>query len=276
LSKVREIVEYGVYKKLNVVGMDWDVNTTLNNFNKAVVVEKVEAKVFQEKKELSKSIGIVMPLYNQEKYVGKTIESLLRQTFKNWNLYVVNDGSLDRSKEIVDSFNDRRIVSVSHMKNMGISAALNTGFKLAKEPYLTWISGDNIYYEDCFSEMLNVMMSTRNVEFVYGNYDIIDKDDNFLRSVTNLPYDRKQLLDSYNLGICFLFTEQIKKSAGEYRAGYAQDYDMAVRMSQFGQFYRLDKSLGAFRQHEEQASTKNVSGDTKEVKELAKKVIKNR
>jgi len=278
--RVREILEFNKYRvpDLTIKPPKTPLPTTpdLPEPPKTVNLD-IKSEVAEPKPVVLSSeakIGIVMPLYNQERFVGKTIESLLNQKYADWNLYIINDGSEDNSRKVVDGYKDKRILCVNHLKNAGIAAALNTGFKLATEPYLTWISSDNIYYQDYLQSLLTIFTTTKNLSFVYSDYDVLNEDGNRIRTVMSPPYSRQSLADSYQMGICFLFTKQIKAAAGEYKDGFAQDYEMAVRMSKLGQFYHLSEVLGGFRQHKEQASNKDVAPDTNKVKEMAKKLIR--
>lgn len=244
VDRIRSITEFGKYKApILPIGSIDEYSFSNGVSDNPDILEIKSAK-----------IGIVMPLYNHEKYVKVALQSILDQTFTDWKLYIVDDGSTDNSMQVVREFIDERIVYVSHKKNKGISAALNTGFALTKEPYLTWVSSDNIYEDDFLKSLLEVMRNSYTIDFVYSNYKMMDENGKLIREVVNPPYSKMELKVSYKMGICFLFKSILKRKAGEFRDGMAQDWDMAIRMSQYGNFVHIDNFLGNFRQHKQQLS----------------------
>ena len=83
-----------------------------------------------------------MPAYNAEKYIAEAIQSVLDQTFQDWELLVIDDGSKDSTAKIVNSFSDPRIVLIQQ-ENGGVSVARNAGLDLAKGKYITFLDADD-------------------------------------------------------------------------------------------------------------------------------------
>lgn len=92
-------------------------------------------------------ISVVLPLYNKEAYISRTIDSILNQTFRDFELVIINDGSTDRSVEIIASIPDERI-RIIHQKNQGVSAARNRGYTEARFDYIAFIDGDDEWTPD--------------------------------------------------------------------------------------------------------------------------------
>jgi glycosyltransferase involved in cell wall biosynthesis len=92
-------------------------------------------------------ITVLMPAYNAEKYIAEAISSVLKQSFSDFELLIINDGSTDKTVKIIQSFNDKRIV-VIHQENRGIAAALNTGLKNSRAPYIARFDADDVCYTD--------------------------------------------------------------------------------------------------------------------------------
>ena len=85
-------------------------------------------------------ISILMPVYNGEKYIKKAIESIINQTFQNWELIIVNDGSIDNSAEICDEFTQRdKRIKVIHQENKGVSETRNLLIDTAKGKYIGFV-----------------------------------------------------------------------------------------------------------------------------------------
>lgn len=96
-------------------------------------------------------ISIILPVYNGEIYVGKTIESILNQSFQDFELIIVDDGSTDNSKVVIDQFDDGRIVYI-HEVNQGICSARNTGLRNSKANYIMFCDHDDEYLPGYLSE----------------------------------------------------------------------------------------------------------------------------
>ncbi len=90
-------------------------------------------------------ITVLMPAYNAGSYIGEAISSVLKQSFTDFELLIVNDGSTDDTVQIINSFHDQRIVLISQ-ENRGIAAALNAGLKVARAPYIARFDADDVCY----------------------------------------------------------------------------------------------------------------------------------
>jgi glycosyltransferase involved in cell wall biosynthesis len=106
-------------------------------------------------------ISIIVPAYNVDKYIENCILSIVSQTYTNFELIVVDDGSTDRTKEIIDTYaeKDERIF-VLHKKNEGVSSARNDGLDISRGDYVVFIDGDDYISKDFLSYLLNIAMQT--------------------------------------------------------------------------------------------------------------------
>lgn len=125
-------------------------------------------------------VSIVVPYYNAEKYVRDCLTSILAQTYKRIQLIMVNDGSVDNSKKVVDSFRKRfekkgiEFISLSK-KNGGAASAMNVGLKYVTGEYLMWADSDDWYEYDAVESLLEYMKK-KDLNFVRGNV-VFRKDD---------------------------------------------------------------------------------------------------
>ena len=90
-------------------------------------------------------VSVVMPAYNAEKYISEAINSILNQTYTNFEFIIINDGSTDRTADIVESFADKRIVYLENKKNMGIVYSLNRGLAFAKGEYIARMDAEDYH-----------------------------------------------------------------------------------------------------------------------------------
>ena len=89
-------------------------------------------------------LTVLMPVYNAAKYVGEAIESILNQTFRDFEFLIINDGSTDNSLEVIESYKDLRIKLVNNEKNLGLSRTLNKGIELSEGEYIARMDADDI------------------------------------------------------------------------------------------------------------------------------------
>lgn len=114
-------------------------------------------------------VTVIMPIYNVGKYLEKSINSVLNQTYKNFELYLVDDGSTDNSPEIVDVFakKDNRIIAV-HQNNSGVDAARNVGIKQGTGKYMALIDSDDYYHETYLEKLVATAEESKSDLVVCG------------------------------------------------------------------------------------------------------------
>lgn len=109
------------------------------------------------------SISVLMSVYNGEKYVKESIESVLDQSFRDFEFIIVNDGSTDRSLDIINSFKDPRIKVINNVENKGLIFSLNKGIEYAKGKYIIRFDADDICLKDRFKEQYEYMENNTDV-----------------------------------------------------------------------------------------------------------------
>lgn len=201
----------------------------------------------------SKLVSIVLPVWNGQKFLGSAIESVLSQTYKNFELIIVNDCSSDATASIMKSFDDPRIFSIHNSENLKLPASLNIGFRAAKGNYLTWISDDNIFKPFFLELLVEEMM--KGFDFVYSNYDVIDEKNIFVYSATTGPTEN--LMIENVIGASFMYTRELMENIGLYDTNkfMYEDYDYWVRAFASGfKFSKLEISPYEYRIHKNQLS----------------------
>ena len=125
-----------------------------------------------------KKVSIVLPVYNGEVYLRQAIESVLAQTYENWELIIVDDCSTDGSPAIMDEYAgwDARIKVVHNKENQKLPESLNIGFRQAEGDYFAWTSDDNMYKPDAIETMVSVLDARPQYGLVYCDMDYIDDD----------------------------------------------------------------------------------------------------
>lgn len=194
-------------------------------------------------------VSIVLPVYNGARFLRESIDSCLNQTYSNWELIVVDDGSTDNSVAIVQAYDDQRIKLIRHEVNRKLPAALNTGFARAKGYYLTWTSHDNYYLPTAIAEMTDFLEENPSIDFVFcDEYDM--DEEGRIGGVFQLG--RIEYLWKTNcVGGAFLYTRRVHDKIGPYneRAFLAEDYDYWLRTSVWFKMAHLTKPLYCYRRH---------------------------
>ena len=141
------------------------------------------------------TVSIITPNYNCSKYISQTIESVLAQTYQNWEMIIVDDCSNDGSYEIALEYakNDHRIEVVRMEKNSGAAVCRNKAIELSKGDYLAFIDSDDLWLPEKLKIQLNFMQEN-DCDFSFTEYEHIDEDGNTLgikaRTIKKLTYSR--------------------------------------------------------------------------------------
>lgn len=117
----------------------------------------------------SPKISVILPVYNAAQHLREAIDSVLSQTFTDFELIIINDGSTDRSDEIINSFSDSRIVRINHASNRGLIATLNEGLDLARGECIARMDADDLCLPDRFKEQL-IWLETHSDTAVLGTF----------------------------------------------------------------------------------------------------------
>jgi glycosyltransferase involved in cell wall biosynthesis len=197
------------------------------------------------------SISVVLPTHNGAKFLDSAIDSVVAQTWKDWELLVVNDASTDGTAQKIEAWveKDERIRAVPLDRNLGLPAALNAGFRLARGAHLTWTSDDNWYRPDALAKMLDALKAEPRSDVVFSGYTEVDENGAPRRE---LPARwRDDLVLGNRIGPCFLYRREVDATLGGYaeELTLAEDYDFWLRASRQFRFRPLDESLYFYRVH---------------------------
>lgn len=198
-----------------------------------------------------KKVSIILPVYNGADHIEESINSVLAQTYQNWELIIVNDCSTDDTLQICKNISqkDTRIIIISNNINLKLPKSLNVGFENASGDYYTWTSDDNLYKKNALEVMVDFLNSHKDVAMVYADYTNIDSVGNNISDV-KLP-ESKNIVIGNVCGACFLYTSDVAKKVGDYDINLflAEDYDYWIRISRNGKIIHLDKNLYYYRRH---------------------------
>jgi glycosyltransferase involved in cell wall biosynthesis len=189
----------------------------------------------------SPKISVIMPVYNAERYLRASIDSILRQTYEDFEFIIVNDGSTDGSQEIIDHYAsiDNRIIAVQQ-ENKGVVATANHAISLARGEYISRTDADDISFEHKLEDLLHCATKHPKAIVICGSIEVIDERSEYAYrdlvpvrdiDIRNAFYLRNPVPNGATL---------IKKSAFEKVGGYedvfAEDCHMWIKLLQIGEF----------------------------------------
>jgi len=193
-------------------------------------------------------ITVMMPCFNAEYFISDAIQSVLVQSFRDFEFLIINDGSTDRTRELIKSFKDERIVVIDQ-KNQGVAVALNNGLKHARAPYIARFDADDICFANRLEKQYRFMISNPDCIIAGSGADYIDNSGNYI--FTHLPqfttHDEIQQLH-YNL--CpFIHASVIYKKDLISRIGYNknahsfEDHLLWLQAKGMGKMYNMREPL---------------------------------
>lgn len=202
---------------------------------------------------MSKLVSIVLPVYNGEKYLRESIESIIEQTYKNWELLILDDCSTDSTSEIAKKYvaKDDRIKYFLNEENLRLPKNLNKGFSLSKGDYLTWTSDDNKYKPEALENMVNVLEADGEAQFVYASCRIIDDDGKEIEYIMVDDKGANCITGGNPVGACFLYTRQVYDTVGDYNHELilVEDFDYWQRVFMKFKTIGISEILYYYRMH---------------------------
>lgn len=199
-------------------------------------------------------VSIILPTYNGEKYIGESIESVINQTYTNWELIVIDDCSTDSTNSIVTEYSnkDARIKIYRNEKNLKLPSSLNIGFSKATGDYLTWTSDDNLYKVNAIEKMLDVLQKDRNCGLVFTRMECI-RANGTVKSLSYAPKSVSELYYRNIVGASFMYTREVYKRIGDYNVEkfLVEDHDYWLRIAKFFEVKYIPDILYQYRQHNE-------------------------
>lgn len=196
-------------------------------------------------------VSIVLPCYNGAQLLGQAIESCINQTFKDWELIIVNDCSTDNTLEVANAYaqQDERIRVYTNEKNSKLPATLNNGFRRAQGKYWTWTSDDNLLHPDMLETFVTYLDAHQDVGFLASDEQFIDMEGNVF-GVRHLPDDLDLRLPlNCHIGASFMYRSEVAKKIGEYREDLflVEDFEYFLRLSDNCKLVRIPKVLYSYR-----------------------------
>ena len=238
-------------------------------------------------------ISLIMPLYNHEKYLKKSIETIINQTYKNIELIIIDDGSTDNSSKIVKQFRDKKIKYI-YQKNKGVkklNLTINKGLKYARGSLVTMVTSDDYFPLNRFLNQVKYFKN-ENVDMVFGNITLINESGNKIQLIKpNISVNYNDQSSEYKIRKYFesnyipqpstlIRTIALKKIGGyiQKKYMYAEDYPTQLNLLMNGEVRYINKNFAYYRLHESQMTRlhqdKMIYSDIRYLKNFYKSLSK--
>lgn len=209
-------------------------------------------------KNLIPRISVIMPVYNCKQYIEESVFSILNQTFKDFELLIIDDCSSDGTFEYLNSLTDVRINLIRKNSNTGYTKSLNLGLDLAKGEYIARMDGDDISVLNRFQRQVEFLDFNKDVVCCGSNYRIIDSD-----WTSKLPLNNDQIMldlmiNSQMAHPSVMFRSKVLKDNNlHYNDNYepAEDYKLWTDLIQYGKLANIEDVLLYYRVHKKQTSS---------------------
>jgi len=221
-------------------------------------------------------VTVLMSVYNGEKYLREAINSILNQTFKDFEFLIINDGSTDRTIEILQSYQDPRIKIINDEKNIGLTKSLNKGLKLARGEYIARMDADDISYPNRLEVQYDYLKNNPEVGLIGSWNDVIDEIGNTV-GFWKCNYSSEDIYYILNFRNCLahcslLFKKELVLNNGGYNETIknAQDYELWSRISKVAKIYQIQRVLVKWRMDSHPINTQKETSQVKTVNSTVK------
>lgn len=198
------------------------------------------------------SISVIIPAYNSADYISRCIDSVLNQTFQDFEILIIDDGSTDNTREIIESYTDKRIICLKQ-ENAGPAAARNKGLEQAKGEYIAFLDADDMWTPDKLETQIKCFSENNKLCLVFSALQLINENREVFHIKKHKKYSNdellKQLLTDYPENIPLPSTVMLKKSYLDETGFFnpklytGEDFDLWLRLILKGEFCYIDEPL---------------------------------
>lgn len=231
-------------------------------------------------------VSVIIPIYNSEKYLEVCLNSVLKQTYENFEIIAVDDGSTDSSPDILKKYSDN--VNVISQENHGLASALNLGIDNMKGRWFKWFSPDDVMFPNTLKKLVDISKNLPDNTIVYSNWQMINKNGSILRDFSESNYNHLSKFDfnvrllsgqQINVNTSLIPSSLIKKGCNfrDLREHATIDYDFFLRSALLfdTQFHFIDESLIGYRIHSNQLSHYKIKKTLCYLDELKQEILEN-
>ena len=200
-------------------------------------------------------VSIIIPVYNGEKYIREAVDSALNQTYKDFEIIVIDDGSKDNTPNILENYDNK--IRWKSQKNKGQAFAINEGINMAKGKYIAYLDADDVCLPERFENQVKYLDEHSNVGLVYSDRYQINENGIIQRVIKSQPHDNFVLLqNNYIPRSAVMHKRECLNEVGLFDESITgdDDWDMWIRISEKFEMGYIGKPLVKYRVHKENIS----------------------
>ncbi len=204
----------------------------------------------------NESLTVLMPVYNAALHVREAIQSILVQTFEDFEFLIIDDASTDDTVNIIRSFSDKRIRLICRDKNSGIKDTLNEGIGLTNTELIARMDADDISHPWRLEKQMNFLSNHRDHAMVCSLARVIDKDGDFIQAYDPYLEDLYYGLffDCYICHPSVMYRKRCVEAVGKYTMQYGEDFDLWWKLARFYKIHLIHEPLLLYRLHQQNYS----------------------
>ncbi len=210
------------------------------------------------------TVSVIIHTYNNEKFIAETIESVLNQTYKDYEIIIVDDGSVDGTRDALSPYKQK--IRYHYKENGGIASAKNTGISLSEAEFVAFLDHDDLWVSDKLQLQMECFKENPQVGLVYAQYTSF-RDGKELRTKPEKGYSgwifKELLAKSFIQTSTVMVKKECLNIVGSYDESFSlgDEYDMFLRISKKFQCGFVDKGLTRYRVHDTNASNNDFLFD---------------
>jgi len=221
-------------------------------------------------------VTVYITNYNYGKFIKESIESVLNQKFRDFELIIIDDGSIDNSKEIIEQYRNHPKVTIVYQENKGLNVTNNIAIKLALGKYIMRLDADDYLNENALTILSQKLESDENLALVFPDYYLVDKNGEIIAEEKRHDFTKVTMFDQPAHGACTMIRKDVLVEIGGYSEEFnRQDgYELWIKVIKNKKVANVSLPLFYYRQHEE-SLTKNKEKLYNTRHEIIKKHVKN-
>lgn len=217
-------------------------------------------------------ISVILPVYNADPFLAESIQSILNQSFEDFELLLIDDGSTDKSLEVINSFADKRIRIIENGVNKGLVFTLNKGLELSKGKYIARMDADDISAPQRFERQIKAMEADQEIIVCGTQAEYFG----VITGISKLPVSSDEIKAGLFFGSCFIHPSvMIRRSVLEqfkivYQSKYIhlEDYEMWFQLFSKGKFLNVNEPLIKYRVGEQNITFKHKETRQERLKDI--------
>ncbi|RYD56665.1 MAG: glycosyltransferase [Sphingobacteriales bacterium] len=197
-------------------------------------------------------VSVYITNYNYGRYISQSIESLLNQTLQDFELFIIDDGSTDESKKVIEEYSVHPQISIIYQRNKGLNITNNIALRVSRGKYIMRLDADDYLEPDALETMCSTLEADDSLGLVFPDYYLVDANNHLIGEVRRFNFQKEvSLLDQPAHGACTMIRREYLADLGGYDESYScQDgYELWIKFIAHHKVLNINKPLFYYRQH---------------------------